>query len=198
MRHRPLLALSLLLPASLCAQFDVTLRAVEARYGSHASASERSDAPSIHPLADLGPGIEVGFRRGEWRVGLGASRVTHDLSLSSGEGGVTTPNVLQGIDLTLQVGRSLVQHAGSSIEVAAGISGTQWSFIDLEDPSRWRWGPVVSAAGVLPVSGTLGIVSRVALSHANGAFDDDELPDGFTASGTNRFEWSIGVRIGMP
>lgn len=196
MRHRHLLVLSLLLPTPLLGQFDVTVRLVEARHSSQASAPDQGDGPSIRPLADLGPGVELGLRRGFWRLAVGASQITHDLVLQGDEGGIVTPGVLRGTNVTAQIGRPIAQHGESHLELAAGVVGTRWSFVGLGDPSRWRWGPVVSLEGVFPLSPRIGMVSRLAASRSGSVFEDDEIPEGYARQGSNRFEWSVGLRIG--
>jgi len=196
MRHRLLPVLFLLLPVPMIAQVDLTVRLVESRHGSQASAPDIGDGPSIRPLADLGPGLEIGLRRGDWRVSVGTARITHDLVLQGGDAGIITPDVLRGVDLAVQVGRPILRHGDASIELAAGVIGTRWSFVGLGDPSRWRWGPVASLAGVLPLSGGVSAVTRLAVSRAGGIFTDEEIPEEYTRESANRFEWSVGLRLG--
>lgn len=196
MRHRLLPVLFLLLPVPLLAQIDLTARLVESRYGSQASAPEVGDGPSIRPLADLGAGLEVGLRRGDWRLSVGATRIIHDLVLQGGEAGIITPDVLEGLDFVAQIGRPILRNGGASLELAAGVIGTRWSFVGLGDPARWRWGPVASLAGVLPLSGRLSAVTRLAMSRAGGIFTAEEIPEEYTRQSANRFEWSVGIRLG--
>ncbi len=196
MRHRLLSVLFLLLPVPLIAQLDLTARLVESRFGSQAKAPGIGDGPSIRPAADLGPGLEVGLRRGEWRLSLGTALITHDLVLQGGDAGIITPGVLQGFDLGVQIGRPILRNAGASIELAAGVIGTRWSFVGLSDPSRWRWGPMASLAGVLPLSGRLSAVTRLGLSRAGGIFTNEEIPEGYERASATRFEWSVGIRLG--
>lgn len=196
MRHHLLPVLFLLLPVPMMAQIDLTARLVESRYASQASAPDIGDGPSIRPAADLGPGLEVGLRRGDWRVSVGTAMITHDLVLQGGEAGIITPDVLQGLDVAVQIGRPILQNGGASLELAAGVIGTRWSFVGLSDPSRWRWGPVASLAGVLPLSGRLSAVTRLAASRAGGIFTNEEIPEGYERQSANRFEWSVGIRLG--
>ncbi len=196
MRHRLLSVLFLLLPVPLIAQLDLTARLDESRHASQASAPEIGDGPSIRPLADLGPGLEVGIRRGDWRASVGAARITHDLVLQGGDAGIITPDVLRGLDVAVQIGRPILRNGGASLELAAGVIGTRWSFVGLSDPSRWRWGPIASLAGLLPLSGHLSAVTRLGLSRAGGIFTNEEIPEGYERASATRFEWSVGIRLG--
>lgn len=190
------LCCSLLVPALLPAQFDLTVRTGFVAHGPHATDAAASGAPSFRPGSGGEAALGLGVVAGDWRIAVGYRRAPADLVLRGDDAGIITPDAIAAHGLTLELGRRIAGPAtGSTLHVLLGAERTSWSFPGLDEPTRSGWGGVVALEGAVPFGRRVAGVVRVEGARSASLFTEEELPDGFSREAANRVGLSVGIRV---
>lgn len=187
---------SLLVPALLPAQFDLTVRSGFVAHGAHATDGVASGAPTFRPGSGGEAAVALGARVGTWRVAVAMRRAPADLVLRGDDAGIITPDAITATAVGLELGRRLAgAPGGPELDAFLGAERVSWSFPGLDEPTRSGWGGLVALEGVVPFGRRAAGVVRLEGARGGSLFTEEELPDGFARRGASRIGLSVGLRL---
>lgn len=189
------LLLSLLLPATLPAQWHLAVRTAVIDHAGHAFDALDAEEPTLGPADSRDIGVAVGLDRGRWRAAISVRTDRPDLQLVGGESGIITRGAFQNTDVGVEVGPRLLGRPGApELHALAGVTVTRWSFPELQDPARNRLALTLATEGSLPLRGHLHGVLRLEGYLGASLFEDADLPEGYQARGARRLGLALGLR----
>ncbi len=192
MLHR---LLPLLLPALLPAQIHLTTSTALVEHAGHAQDELSEDRTTLRPGTSREYRLDLGADRGIWRAMLSFSTARPDLVVVGGGTGISTSDVLALTRLGVAVGpRILGGPDGAELHLMLGATINRWTFEQLLDPDRSRYGASLAAEGALPLSGSIRGVLRLEGGIGSGVFATEDLPEGYRARGARYVALGVGLR----
>jgi len=183
-------------PATLTAQWHLTLGAGVAGARGHAFAPDDTDTPALRPAPTRDIAVGIGRDHGAWRVAIRGRRTHADLVIAGATAGIITTDILRATAIGAEVGRRLAggRHAPQA-HLLLGVARERWSFGGLDDEARSVTLVTAALEGEVPLDKRLRGVVRVEGGIGSSLFDTDELPDGFETRSGRRTALHLGLRM---
>lgn len=191
-----ILLLAAAAPATLTAQWHLTLGGGGAGARGHAFAPDDSDAPGLRPAPTREMSIGLGRDRGAWRLALRGRRTHADLVIVGATAGIITTDVLRANAVGVEVGHRIAGTEGSATaHLLFGVARERWSFEGLDDEARSLTLMTAALEGDVPVFRCLRGVVRLEAGTGSSLFEADELPEGFETRSGRRTALHLGLRM---
>lgn len=190
-----LACLSLLVPATVAAQFDATLLAGVSAHGVHADDPSTPDHPGFAPSSARALLVAIGYRHGSTRIVLSVRTETPDLVLRGADAGVITPDALRLVTVALSVGRRIVGEEGRpELGVEVGVARSRWSFRGFDDPASSGWSALAAVEASLPIAARWAGVLRLDGAIGGSMFPDEPI-EGYRSRTPLRATLALGIRF---
>lgn len=184
-------------PATLAAQWHLTLSAGVAGARGHAFAPDDSDTPALRPAPTLDLGIGAGRDRGAWRVAVRGRRTHADLVIAGTRAGIISTDVLRGNAVGVELGHRIAGAASAAqAHLLVGVARERWSFAGLDaDEARSLTLGTAALEGEVPLSRRLRGVVRLEGGIGPSLFETEEVPEGFETRNGRRSALHLGLRM---